>query len=240
LKRLLVVGATGDVGQGIVAAALDAGWRVVAAARDAGKLARLAAAHAGGNLATVRGDLGDEDSAQALWSGAAACFGGVEAVVVTVNAPNIARPLLDWSPAELRAVLDHNLFTHFIAAKTFIPRLPQDGVFIGIGGGTADFVIPKMGQLSMVQAALRMMYRAIARERRGLGPTIRELMIVSMVNGESKRANADPAWVTDIEVGRHVCAILADPAAFEGPVTTLKSRDQVGQPDAAAASRTSA
>ena len=52
-----------------------------------------------------------------------------------------------------------------------------------------------------------------------------------MVNGESKRASADPAWLTDVEVGRHVCAVLADPAAFPDPVTALKSRDQVGRPE---------
>ena len=170
MRRLLVVGATGDVGQGIVAAAREAGWRVVAAARDETKLARLAAAHAGAEVRTVRGDLASEASAQALWTEAVACFGGLEAVVVSVNAPNTFGALLDWSPDELRAVLDQNVITHFVAAKTFIPRLPEDGVFIGIGGGTADFIIPKMGHVSMAQAALRMMYRAIGRERRGRGP----------------------------------------------------------------------
>jgi NAD(P)-dependent dehydrogenase (short-subunit alcohol dehydrogenase family) len=228
MKRLLVVGASGDVGRGIVAAAREAGWRVVAAARDEAKLARLAAAHAGGEIRTVRGDLGSEASAAALWTEAVACFGGLEAVVVTVNAPNSLAPLLDRSADELRGLLDQNVITHFVAAKSFIPMLPEDGVFIGIGGGTADFIIPNMGHVSMAQAALRMMYRAIGRERRGRGPAVRELMIVSMVNGESNRANADPAWITDVEVGRHVCAILADSTAFPEPVLTLKSRDQVG------------
>jgi hypothetical protein len=59
-------------------------------------------------------------------------------------------------------------------------------------------------------------------------------MIVSMVNGKSKRANADPAWITDSEVGRHVCAIIADPTRFPGPILTLKTKEQVGQPDVTA------
>jgi NAD(P)-dependent dehydrogenase (short-subunit alcohol dehydrogenase family) len=215
---------------------VQAGWRVVAAGRDEQKLARLAAAHAGSDVKTVRGDLATEDDAQALWNAAAAQFGGVEAVVISVNSPNASRPLLDWTPADLREVFDCNVLTHFVAAKTFIPRLAEDGIYIGIGGGTADFVIPKMGQMSMMQAALRMMYRGVARERRGLGPVVRELMIVSMVNGESKRTTADPTWITDVEVGRHVCAVLADPGAFPGPVITLKAKDQVGRPDVVGAS----
>jgi NAD(P)-dependent dehydrogenase (short-subunit alcohol dehydrogenase family) len=235
LKRLLVAGATGDVGQGIVEAALQSGWRVVGAARDPAKLAALAAVHSGAELKTVRGDLSTEDGAQALWAAAQSCFAGIEAVVVAVNAPNVARPVLEWRADDLRGVLDSNLMTHFIAAKTFIPRLLDTGTYVGIGGGAADFVIPGMGQLSMVQAGLRMMYKAIARERRGQGPAIRELLIASMVNGASKRAIADPAWLTDLDVGRHACAILADPAAFPGPVVTLTSKDQVGRPDVAPA-----
>jgi NAD(P)-dependent dehydrogenase (short-subunit alcohol dehydrogenase family) len=233
-KRLLVVGASGDVGQGIVAAAVEAGWRVIAAARDEDRLERLRAACDGPELAIAAGDLGSEDGANALWSVAASRFGGIDAAVVAVNAPNASRPLLEWSPTDLLGVFATNVMTHFIAAKTFIPRLPADGVFIGVGGGTADFVIPNKGQLSMAQAALRMMYRTLARECRGAGPAIRELLIVSMVNAPGKRSSADPSWITDMEVGRHLCAVLADPARFPGPVLTLKSREQVGKPDAVA------
>jgi NAD(P)-dependent dehydrogenase (short-subunit alcohol dehydrogenase family) len=230
VKRLLVVGASGDVGQGIVPAAVEAGWRVVAAARNAVRLQRLCDADA---VSVVTGDLASEAGAKALWAQACACWGGVDAVVVAVNAPNKPKPLMSQTADELREVLDANLLTHFIAAKTFIPRLAADGVFIGVGGGTADFIIPQMTQLSMAQAALRMMYRGLARENRA-GPAIRELMIVSMVNGESKRDRAEPAWVTDAEVGRHVCAILAAPAEFPGPILKLENRDQVGRPDVAA------
>ena len=58
-------------------------------------------------------------------------------------------------------------------------------------------------------------------------------MVVSMVNGESKRDRAEPDWLTDVEVGRHVCAILDAPGAFPGPILQLKSRDQVGRPETA-------
>jgi len=225
-KRLLVVGATGDVGQGIVAAAAAEGWSVVASARDAGKLASLQVAL---GVPTVTGDLSSEESAAALWTAAAAVHGGLDAVVVSVNARNTLRPILEWDSAGLSEVFADNVLTHFIAAKTFLPRLAADGCYLGIGGGMADFVLPKMGHVSAGQAALRMMYRAIAREAKG-GSAVRELTIVSMVNGPSKRDRAEPSWLTDAEVGRHVCAILAAPEAFPGPILRLESRDQVGLP----------
>jgi len=53
-------------------------------------------------------------------------------------------------------------------------------LFLGIGGGTADFVIPKLGHMSMIQAARRMLYRSLAMEQPD-GAQVRELILVSMV-----------------------------------------------------------
>lgn len=224
-KTLLVIGASGDVGIGVATAARDAGWNVVAAGRDATRLARFA-----GKAMIVTGDISSEAGAEALWSAAETKSGGIDAVVLAVNAANRLSPILEWQAENLGGLFAANVLTHFIAAKTFLPRLPTHGMLLGIGGGTADFLIPGMAPLSVMQAAQRMLYRAIARENRD-GAAVRELLIVSMVNGESKRDHADESWVTEMEIGRHVCAILADPAAFPGPVLSLKARDQVGQPE---------
>lgn len=232
-STLFVVGAGGDVGQGIVAAALASGRQVIAAGRNGQKLERIAARHPGKALSCVMGDISTESGAAALWDAAAKRTGRVDAVVISVNAPNRFQPLMEWSAADLSALLSSNLLVHFIAAKLFVPRLPENGILIGIGGGTADFIIPKMAYVSISQAAQRMMYRGLFRERQG-GAEIRELMIVSMVNGESNRDKAKPEWVTDIDVGQHVCAILDAPANFPGPVLQLRSREHVGRPEAAA------
>lgn len=231
MRRLLVIGAAGDVGRGIVQAAGERGWKVAAAGRS---LARLQEA-VGGSGELVEGSIASEAEAARLWEAASAALGGIDAVAVSVNAPNVSRPLLEWTPAELAGVLEGNLLTHFIAARTFLARLAPGGVFVGVGGGTADFVMPKAGHLSVAQAGLRMMYRALAKEAGEVA--LREMLIAAMVNGASKRAVADPNWITDIEVGRHLCAIVAAPHDFPGPIVTLRSREQVGQPEAAPAPR---
>lgn len=227
---LLVVGAGGDVGRGIVAAALGLGRRVVAAGRDAGRLESLRSLADAQHLALVQGNLASEAGGLALWDAACAAFGGIGDAVVSVNASNAVKPLLDRGADEMAALLAGNVLTHFVAARTFLPRLPETGLLIGIGGGTADFIFPGMAPVSMAQAALRMLYRGLAKERKA-GAQARELMIVSMVAGESNRDKAPADWVTDAEVGRHVCAILDAPDRFPKPVLHLRSREQVGQPE---------
>jgi len=227
-KRLLVLGACGDIGQGIARGAHAAGLQVIAGGRNAERLARY---EDGSGIATVVGDLSTEEAVLQLWEAAQRPFGGVDAIAIAVNAPNAAKALMEWSAEEMAGVYATNLLTHFNAIKVMLPRLPEDGMLIGIGGGTADFILARMAQLSMMQAAQRMMYRGFAKERQG-GAQIRELMLISMINGERKREIAEPHWVMDTEVGQHVCAIIADPETFKGPILRLESREQVGKPEA--------
>jgi NAD(P)-dependent dehydrogenase (short-subunit alcohol dehydrogenase family) len=229
MTRLLVIGASGDVGQGVVEKALGKGWSVAAAGRTKEKLhaldSRLGSPK---NLHLVPGDIGDQAGAAALLANVTSALGAIDAVVVSVNAPSTLKPLLDWTIPEFTTLLQENLVSHFIAAKTFIPHLADGGSYIAIGGGTADFVIAGMGHMSIIQAAERMMIRALAKEHRGKTTHLRELMIISMVNGASKRQEAAPDWLTDTEIGEHITSIIARPAEYPGPILTLKSKDQVG------------
>lgn len=226
---VLIVGAAGDVGQGIVRAARAEGRTVIAAGRDAGRLERLYDTSSGVHRCV--GDLGSEAGALALWHTATALAGPIDAVVLSVNAPNRVDRLAQWSSNELAALLAANLLTHFNAARTMLPLLPPQGMLLGIGGGTADIVLPGLAPLSIVQGGLRMLYRGLAREQRD-GPHVRELIVASMVNGASKRDAARPEWLTDDEIGRHVCAILTDPASFPGPILRLAERSAVARPEA--------
>lgn len=223
-----MIGAAGDVGQGIVRAGLSRGWNVVAAGRDGQKLEAAFGAPRNDSLRLCTGDVSSEAGALALWEAANAQPFTVDAVVVTVNAPLRMANLDQWSSGELSDLLAANLLTHFNVANVMLPRLPESGILVGIGGGMADIVFPGMVPVAVAQAGLRMLYRGLSRERTG-GAQIRELMIVSMVNGASKRDKARPEWVTDDDVGRHACAIIAAPDQFPQAVLQLRTRDQVGK-----------
>lgn len=229
IGTLLVAGASGDVGTGIVRATAAAGWTVVGVARNEEKLALLGESLPPGTFYAAGGDISTEDGALKVWETAKRQAGRIDAVVVSVNAANRPAPLLHWTAEDLGQMLRANLLTHFIAAKIWLQRLPRSGTLLGIGGGTADFVLPQLAHLSMAQAAQRMLYRGLAKEHIG-GARVCELMLVSMINGASKRAEAKPEWITENEVGRHVCAILSAPELFPGPILHLKNRAGVGIP----------
>lgn len=227
---VLVIGATGDVGRGIVAAALESGRKVVASGRNREKLDLVAPGGNDGSLTRVVGDIGTEAAATELWNSAEKAAGQIGSVVVTVSTPMKKMSLTDWSIQDLDESIASNINLHLIAARVFQPRLPEGGLLIGIGGGAADFVIPKMVHASMIQAAQRMLYKGLCKERKS-GAELRELIIVSMVAGESNRNHAQPDWLTDVEIGRHVCAILDEPESFSDSILYLKSRAQVGKPE---------
>jgi len=231
-RTLLVIGATGDVGQGIARSACENGWSVIGAARNEAKLQDLATCMASaypGAFHPLVGDVSTQAGAQELWHAAIAATGSMDAVIVSINALNRSCRLMDWTLEDLAGLFQTNLLSHFNVAKAMVPLLPDHGMLIGIGGGTADFIIPNMAPLSMVQAALRMLYRGLVREHEH-GAVVRELMIASMVNGASKRDDAQAEWLTDQEIGRHVCAILARPQDYPDPVIEIARHSQVGRP----------
>lgn len=225
---VLVIGATGEVGEGIVAALIGGGHAVIAAARRAEGLAALAGRL--GHPSALRlqaGSLESDEAAAAL----AAAAGPVGAVVVAVNAQRRPARLADLDTPALAALVAADLFSHYAAARCFLPRLPEEGAFIGIGGGSADFILDGGVAMSMAQAGLRQMYRGLAHER-GHGsdaPALRELIIASVVAGRA-HGQADPAWVTAREIGEQVRAMIERPAAFPGTVWRIARRDASGHP----------
>lgn len=228
--KALVIGAAGDVGRGLVTAMAERGWSVAAAGRSAATLDEVAGSAAGGTVTALTGSVADAASAQALMEAAREALGGLDAVIVSVNAAKQTRPILEWSPQELLETIDANVITHFNALNAALAVLGPQGVFIGIGGGMADFIFPGSGANSVSQAALRNLYRSAAKENPGR--LIRELQVSAMVNGLSTREIADDSWIKAEAIGQHACAMIERPAEFAGPVINLTVKDPVGVPPA--------
>jgi NAD(P)-dependent dehydrogenase (short-subunit alcohol dehydrogenase family) len=233
MKNALIVGATGEVGKGITGELLAAGYGVVASSRRQESLESLLTRYPAesSSLQIVQGSVEDEASASALLEAVRTKVDRLDAVIVSVNGAADMRPLVEWSSGELLRVLQQNLISHFVSAKTLIPAVADGGMYLAIGGGMADFVFPGNGHISMGQAAQRMMFRYLSTELSARPLHIRQLTIASMVNGEKKRDVAHPQWVTDADVGQHVRAILESPDMFPDSILTLRSRKQVGKPE---------
>jgi NADP-dependent 3-hydroxy acid dehydrogenase YdfG len=210
-RTLALIGATGDVGTGILRVAVRRGWDVLAVARTAERLAELLAEH-GAAVRTIVGSVADETAGAQL----AAELGPVDAVVVAVNAGYPLRPILDWSAEDLNALVAANIGAHLVAARHLLPLVRKGGDFLGIGGGMADLVIPHYVPFAISQAGQRQLYRGLIREDRGTsGVRIRELLVRAMVNGPSTRDRARSDWITEDEIGEHVAELLDEAATAD-------------------------
>lgn len=230
-KYCVVVGATGDVGRGITAELLKTGAQVIAVGRNANKLQRLQSEMGTfGALQTLTGEVSRAPDAARLSQQLTAIAPSIGSVIVSVNTSPKACALKDLGTEQFLQTLQDNLLTHHAALQALVPILAAGGTYLAIGGGLADWVVPGMGAMSVCQAGQRAMLKTFAAEHGGEhGVRIRELMLHSMITGESNRDKAQPNWITDEDVGRHVLTILNNLEAFPETVINLKSRKQVGQ-----------
>jgi NAD(P)-dependent dehydrogenase (short-subunit alcohol dehydrogenase family) len=227
----VVIGATGDVGRGIVRVLIERGHRVAAVARNAARLQSLGDEFdRPERLLLIPGSVASDDAARSLLQSVQSVMPRIDHVVVTVNARRESGTLLQLDSDALTERLRADLVSHYTAARTFTPALAQDGVYLGIGGGSADFILEDGIYMSVAQAGLRMLYRGLALELERAALHIRELIIASVVNGASTRAHADPLWVTDQEIGAQVADMLEHPASFPGPIWRMSRRDETGRP----------
>ena len=213
MKTIAVVGAAGGVGRAVAEQFLAAGHHVIAIARDASKLGSLRSAGA----QVMAGSIATEAEAAALRDQLPALDG----VIVSVNRAREARRLADQSADWLTGTLGDNLVPHFIAAKTLVPLIRSGGLYLSIGGGSADFVWPEHGHISIGQAALRMLIQVMAQELAGTQVHLRELMIYSMVRTPEMDASATAGWIEAAAVGRRCVEILENPEAFAGPILRI-------------------
>lgn len=211
MSRIAVVGATGDVGRGVVVSAVDRGWDVVVIGRHQGRLDALVEMH-GGSIAAIRCDVSDPGEAQ---SALAEVGPGLDALVLTTSSPWEPAAASSTSYGQMAEFFDAYLRSHVECSTRAVAVMPAGSAILAIGGGMADAVVPGMFGVSMVQASQRMYYRHLAREASTKDIYVRELMLCSMVAGESNRETADASWLTDREIGERVCQIAADPRSVD-------------------------
>jgi len=228
-RTAIVIGATGIVGTGIVRALAQGAWRVIGIARNAGRLNHLR--DLGMASAVLAGSVDSDENAVNLALRVKEIAPRIDAVVTSISLPRVSKRLLDTTADELVETIRGDLVSHHCAARAFVPLLAPGGRYVGIGGGMADLTFAGLGPVSICQAAQRNMFRFYALEMAALGVSVVELILVSMIVGSADDATADPRQLRADEVGTHVRATLEQADRFPGPILTLKSRKQVGQPE---------
>ena len=231
-KTVVVIGAAGGVGEGIVEELLASGAAVVATARRAERLDALKerlGRPAG--LSGVVGDLGSEAEAQQLAKRLAAAVPSIDGAIASIGSWWQGTPLVETPLTEFNAVLAERLTSHFLAAKVLIPLILRKpgGFYFLIGGASAEFPLEKSGPVSISGAAQVMLTKVLRAEARGQPIRIQELMVWTTIATRGHGDKVDPQWITPREVARHLAALVAAPESAGDAVVHLKKRDQVGR-----------
>lgn len=208
---LVVLGATGGIGRGVVRAAIDSGRPVVAVARQASELKALKAGYPHADLTTIAGSVAN-DAAGAKLARALRKLGRPLAGVVAAVCGNAERGRLLDNPAEfLRRKLDEDLLPHLAAARHLLPLLAEydrGGTYVLIGGPGSEHPWAGYGHRSIGAAALRMLARVLHEEARTIGVRVQLLAIDSPVCTELNRANACEQWPSALSVGQRALALI--------------------------------
>lgn len=215
-RRVVIVGGTGDVGEGIVRAWLKTGAHVVVPSRTEGRVEQfrqvLSDLGRPEKLDFVTGDYTGFDEAQATAERIAAEFGPATDVVASIGGWWQGKPLWEISKDDWQRYFVDMSTAHVATARAWIPRLPATGSYQLILGGSAVAPVPGASIVNMQQAALLMMRRVLSAEA---GDRCRvAAQILGPVVTRARR-RIDPGWVTNDEVGLVSTGIAADPATTD-------------------------
>jgi SDR family mycofactocin-dependent oxidoreductase len=189
----VVTGAARGIGAAVTRKLAADGWAVVAVDR-CGDDPRLpyrlgTAAELEATLADARALAGREDrvvpvvadgaSEPAMAEAVALAeqrFGGLDAMIAVAGVIAGGVPLWEMSADQQDAVLDGNLRSVLVAARTGIPALlrrpePRSGRFIAVASAAATRGLPMLAAYCAAKAGVTGLIRALAAELRGTGVT---------------------------------------------------------------------
>ncbi|MBF6023196.1 SDR family NAD(P)-dependent oxidoreductase [Lysobacter niastensis] len=218
---LVVLGATGSVGRGVVEAAVEAGWPVIAVARDADGLKQLQARHVGADLTVLAATVASDEDGARLAKALRKQGRPLGGVIASVCGGMARGRLLDHPAAYLQRRFDEDVLPHLAAARNLLPLLAEDNRGSGyllIGGPGSEHPWAGYGHRSISAAALNMLARVLHDEARALPVRVQLLAIDSPLCTEDNRAHACPQWPSALAVGRQALSLIVKPRGKADPV----------------------
>lgn len=208
---VLVLGATGTIGSGVVRAAIEADWPVVAVARDRQSLDELRARHPDARLRTIVGSVSDDASATALVSELRKLTRPFAGVVAALGTGNERGRLLDHPSERLRETFDDAVIPHLVAARHLLPWLGESGrncgyVVVGGPGGRNPWA--GYGHRSIAAAAVNMLARVLHAEALTYAVRLQLLEVESPVRTNDNEKHACKQWPCVDHIGRKALALL--------------------------------
>lgn len=200
-RSLVVLGAGGAVGAGVVAAALDAGQSVVAVGMDEAARQELLVQRPDAHLTALAAPIASDADAAALATSLRGLGVRVEGVVASLAGAHPCGRLIDEPAEVLQRTLDQDLLPHLFAARHLLPLLAGDGAgYVLVGGPGGRYPWAGYGHCSIAAAALRMMARVLHEEAGRQGQRVQLLSMDAPLGANA----ADDA----LALGRRALAML--------------------------------
>jgi NAD(P)-dependent dehydrogenase (short-subunit alcohol dehydrogenase family) len=207
--RVLVTGASGGAGSGVLAAFLGAGWRVAGVSR------RDPPAEPPG-VAWVRADIVDADSAERMVADAVAALGGLDALVCLAGGYSSAK-LDDLSWGDFERQIATSLRPTVESVLAALPQLRESeaGSIVTIGAQTALKPGRNAGPYAAAKAAVATWSLALAAGLKADGVRV-NCVLPGTIDTEANRSSMPDAkrdaWVDPRELG-NLIVYLGSPAS---------------------------
>ncbi|MFY0184016.1 aklaviketone reductase [Stenotrophomonas maltophilia] len=210
--EVLVLGGTGSVGQGIVAALLEAGSPVLVVGRDPGRLAALQEQFADEpGLEVLLGSLGDDGSARTVAERIGGRPRALAAVVDAMGGPYNRGRVTDRSGDALLQALQADVMPHVHAGRHLLPLVrggAQARRYVLVGGPAGFKPWAGHGESSITMSATRMYAQVLHQEAQALGVRAQMLEVCDPVCTPANAAKACIEWPSALLVGRRVVSLL--------------------------------
>lgn len=207
--RVLVTGASGGAGGGVLEAFADAGWRIVGVTRR-----DLPSDSAG--VTWVQADLADAAAAQRMVTDAVATLGGIDALVCLAGGYSSA-PLDELSWADFEKQIGTSLRPTVESVLAALPELRRSeaGAIVTIGAQTALKPGRSAGPYAAAKSAVATWSLALATGLRSSGVRV-NCVLPGTLDTEANRSSMPDAkrdvWITPRQLG-DLIVYLCSPAS---------------------------
>ena len=166
-RRALITGSSQGIGLALARGLAEAGAAVILNGRDEKKLAAaVATLRAEGHAAESA--VFDVTDATTIESAVSGLLSGGRAIDILVNNAGIQirAPLLQMSPENWQKVIDTNLSSAFLVARTVVPGMiaRQAGKIVNICSVASDLARPTIGPYTAAKGGLRTLTRSMCVE----------------------------------------------------------------------------